>query len=387
MFNVEELKRQVYRCTRCGWCRASPNIVCPVYESDIPFEHNAARGKIALARGVIEGQLQLTDELVRDAFTCTSCGNCQEHCLSYHPYKTGALTGEPVIDPVETIELFKNYVVEHEGALPIHKEIHDCVKQEGNPFGEPASKRTDCLAEFKLKKEADVVYFVGCMSSYRLQSIAKSTARLLQKLDVNFTILENEVCCGSVLLRTGQSKEVTELMKSNLEQIQSTGATKVVFSCPGCFMTISRDYPKFGSDLEFEPIHLSEFLSGHLGQLEIKQSGTKTTYHDPCHLGRARKIYDAPREIMQTVYPNFVELNTNKELARCCGAGGGMRSAYPEISEKIASTRLEDIKNSGVQHIVSACPFCEFQFIEMAEKEGLNLDVKDIAEVLLENLQ
>jgi heterodisulfide reductase subunit D len=292
-----------------------------------------------------------------------------------------------VIDPVETIELFKNYVVEHEGALPIHKEIHDCVKQEGNPFGEPASKRTDCLAEFKLKKEADVVYFVGCMSSYRLQSIAKSTARLLQKLDVNFTILENEVCCGSVLLRTGQSKEVTELMKTNLEQIQSTGATKVVFSCPGCFMTISRDYPKFGSDLEFEPIHLSEFLSGHLGQLEIKQSGTKTTYHDPCHLGRARKIYDAPREIMQTVYPNFVELNTNKELARCCGAGGGMRSAYPEISEKIASTRLEDIKNSGVQHIVSACPFCEFQFIEMAEKEGLNLDVKDIAEVLLENLQ
>ena len=110
MFNVDELKRQVYRCTRCGWCRASPNIVCPVYESDIPFEHNAARGKIALARGVLEGQLQLTDELVRDAFTCTSCGNCQEHCLSYHPYKTGALTGEPVIDPVETIELFKTYV-------------------------------------------------------------------------------------------------------------------------------------------------------------------------------------------------------------------------------------------------------------------------------------
>ncbi|MHA2385282.1 MAG: 4Fe-4S dicluster domain-containing protein, partial [Candidatus Thorarchaeota archaeon] len=153
MFNIDELRRQVYRCTRCGWCRASPDTVCPVYESDLPWEHNAARGKIALARGVLEGQLQLTSELVRDAFTCTSCGNCQENCLSYHPFKTGAATGEPVIDPVETIELFKTYVVEHEGALPVHKEIHEHVRQEGNPFGDPRNKRTDCLAEFKTKKE------------------------------------------------------------------------------------------------------------------------------------------------------------------------------------------------------------------------------------------
>jgi Fe-S oxidoreductase len=152
-------------------------------------------------------------------------------------------------------------------------------------------------------------------------------------------------------------------------------------------MTISRDYPKFGSELEFEPIHLSEFLVDHLGQMKIKQNETKTTYHDPCHLGRALKIYDAPREIVKAVHPNFVELSTNKELARCCGAGGGMRSAYPEISEKIARTRLEDVKNTSVQQIVSACPFCEFQFMEMAKKEGLNLDVKDIAEVLLENLR
>jgi heterodisulfide reductase subunit D len=297
------------------------------------------------------------------------------------------LTGEPVIDPVETIELFKTYVVEHEGALPIHRKIHDHVKQVGNPFGDPASDRTNCLAEFEQKKEADVVYFVGCMSSYRLQDIAKSTASLLQKLDVNFTTLENEVCCGSVLLRTGQSKEVSESIKTNLEQIQSTGASKVVFSCPGCFMTISRDYPKFGSELEFEPIHLSEFLLDYLGQMKIKQNDTKTTYHDPCHLGRALKIFDAPREIMKAVYPNFVELNPNKELARCCGAGGGMRSAYPEIAEKIARTRLEDVKNAGVQQIVSACPFCEYQFMEMSDKAGIDLDVKDIAEILLENLQ
>jgi Fe-S oxidoreductase len=121
--------------------------------------------------------------------------------------------------------------------------------------------------------------------------------------------------------------------------------------------------------------------------MKIKQNDTKTTYHDPCHLGRALKIFDAPREIMKAVYPNFVELNPNKELARCCGAGGGMRSAYPEIAEKIARTRLEDVKNTGVQQIVSACPFCEYQFMEMSDKAGIDLDVKDIAEILLENLQ
>jgi len=385
MFNVDELKRQVYRCTRCGWCRASPDIVCPVYDSDYPWEHNAARGKIALARGVLEGQLQLTEELVRDAFTCTSCGNCQENCLSYHPYKTGAASGTPVIDPVETIELFKTYIVELEGALSVHQNIHADVKQEGNPFGDPAIKRTEFLADFK-KKEAEVVYFVGCMSSYRMQQIATSTAKLLQKI-TDFTILENEVCCGSVLLRTGQHNEITELIKTNIEQINDTGASSVVFSCPGCFMTISRDWPKFGETLDFQPIHLSEFVLGHLKDLSIIPIDLKTTYHDPCHLGRARKVYDAPREVLNEVCTNLVEIDTNKETAKCCGAGGGMRSAFPEITEKIAHSRLEEIKNTGAQLLVSACPFCEYQFVETAAKDVMNIQVKDIAEVLLESLQ
>ncbi|MHA2003082.1 MAG: (Fe-S)-binding protein [Candidatus Thorarchaeota archaeon] len=385
MFNIDELRRQVYRCTRCGWCRASPDTVCPVYESDLPWEHNAARGKIALARGVLEGQLQLTSELVRDAFTCTSCGNCQENCLSYHPFKTGAATGEPVIDPVETIELFKTYVVEHEGALPVHKEIHEHVIQEGNPFGDPRNKRTDCLAEFKTKKEADVVYFVGCMSSYRLQDIAKSTAKILQKLDIDFTILENEVCCGSVLLRTGQRKEVVDLVNANLDQITATGASKVIFSCPGCFMTISRDYPKFIENLGFEPIHLTEFVLTHMKHLEVKQNNAITTYHDPCHLGRARNVYDAPREVLKSIFPKYIEMERTKETTKCCGAGGGMRSAYPSIAEKIGKTRLDDVMDVNAQLLVSACPFCIYQLKESIEDSGANIEVKDIAEVLLEN--
>ncbi len=385
MFDVEELKRQVYRCTRCGWCRASPTMVCPVYESDTPWEHNTARGKIALARGVLENQLELSNELVKDAFTCTSCGNCQEHCLSYHPYKTGAALGAPVIDPVETIELFKAYVVEQEGALPIHQTIHNYVKQEGNPFGEPAKNRTEFLSEYK-KKEADVVYFVGCMSSYRMQQIATATAKLLQKT-TDFTIIENEVCCGSVLLRTGQRKEVSDLINANLEQIKDTGASTVVFSCPGCYLTFSRDYPKFGDQLDFQTTHISEFMVENSKGLKFNQIQTKVTYHDPCHLGRASKIYEAPREVLKPILPNFIEPETSKENAKCCGAGGGMRSAYPEITEKIAHTRLKEIVNTGAQSLISVCPFCEFQFTETAAKTGISIEVKDLAEILLESLQ
>jgi len=384
MFNVEELKRQIYRCTRCGWCRASPDIVCPIYESDLPWEHNTPRGKIFIARGVLENQLKVTDELVRDAFTCTSCGNCREHCLSYHPYKTGVVS-EPVIDPVETIELFKAYVVEEGGALPVHQNLFEHVKRVGNPFGEPPEKRTDFLAEFK-KKEAEVVYFVGCMSSYRIRQIAQATAKLLQKI-ADFTILENEVCCGSVLLRTGQRKAVSELIKANLEQINDTGASSVVFSCPGCYMTVSRDYPKFGEKLEFQPVHISEFVLDYLSDFQLESIEAKATYHDPCHLGRACQIYEAPREVLKAVCTNYVELGTSKEAAKCCGAGGGMRSAFPELADKLALARLKEVTNTGSRLLVSACPFCEFQFVETASKRGINVEVKDLTEVLVESLR
>ncbi|MFQ5818936.1 MAG: (Fe-S)-binding protein [Candidatus Heimdallarchaeota archaeon] len=385
MFNVEELKKQVYRCTRCGWCRASPNIVCPIYESDLPWEHNTPRGKISIARGVLESQLKVTDELVRDVFTCTSCSNCREHCLSYHPYKSGVVSGKPVIDPVETIELFKAYVVEEGGALPVHQNLFAHIKRVGNPFGEAAEKRTDFLDEFK-KKEAEVVYFVGCMSSYRMRQIAHATATILQKV-ADFTILENEVCCGSVLLRTGQIKSISELIQVNLEQINNTGALSVVFSCPGCYMTFSRDYPKFGAKLEFQPIHISEFVLDNLNGFQLSSIETKATYHDPCHLGRACQIYEAPREVLKTVCTNFIELKTSREDAKCCGAGGGMRSAYPDIADKLAFARLKEVTNTGSRLLVSACPFCEYQFIVTASNHNINIEVKDFTEVLVESIR
>ncbi len=385
MFNMEELKRQVYRCTRCGWCRASPNIVCPVYESDLPWEYNTPRGKISIAKGILENQLTVTDELVRNVFTCTSCNNCREHCLSYHPYKTSAVSGKPVIDPVETIELFKAYIVEKGSILPVHQDLYTHIKRVGNPFGEAVEKRNDFLIEFK-KKEADVVYFVGCMSSYKIQQIAQATVNILQKT-ADFTILENEVCCGSVLLRTGQRKAISELIKINLEQINDVGASSVVFSCPGCYMTFSRDYPKFGAKLEFQPIHISEFILDHLNNFQLSSFETKAIYHDPCHLGRACQIYEAPREVLKTVCANFIELKTSKEDAKCCGAGGGMRSAFPDIADKLAFARLKEVTNTGSRLLVSTCPFCEFQFNVTATNHRINVEVKDLTEILIESIR
>lgn len=168
------------------------------------------------------------------------------------------------------------------------------------------------------------------------------------------------------MLRMGDP-EYQRVFTHNIELFNSLGIEALVTSCAGCFKTISEDYPRVGR-LNFEVLHTAQFLRRLLdtGELQLTNPVEKTvTYHDPCHLGRASRVYDDPRAIMAAIPGlELIEMPRNREYSRCCGAGGGLKSGYPEVQNKMAQERVKEAEETGASDLVSCCPFC-FQGLQV----------------------
>lgn len=234
-----------------------------------------------------------------------------------------------------------------------------------------------------------MLYFRGCTARERLNSISNSIEELLDLINLDFKTLENEECCGSVLLRTGFVDEAKEIMKKNVSKLKDE---KIIVSCAGCYKTFKKDYNEL-LDIELEVIHISQLLrdlikegkfDSFLFNSESVHNYTQNesvTYHDPCHLARHMGEYDAPREVIN-MFSNLNEMEFNKENSRCCGSGGGVKSAFPEIAQSIAIERVIDAENTGCSTIVTSCPFCKLNL-----DENSSLEVLDLSEFVLKQIK
>lgn len=220
-----------------------------------------------------------------------------------------------------------------------------------------------------------IIYFRGCVAREKLVNIGKATEEILKAAEIDYKVLDHEKCCGSFLLRTGFVEDAREVMKETLKEIDEG---KVLVSCAGCYRTFKKDYSEL-LGAEVDVMHTSKFFNELIekGIIELKHVDKKVTYHDPCHLGRHLEEYDAPRAIISKT-GNLVEMEFNREKARCCGAGAGVRSAYREITEEIALARLDDAKNIDAENIITACPFCILNIDSACLKEDYVLDISEI---------
>lgn len=298
--------------------------------------------------------------LLKDFYKCTSCGLCELICQ----YK---------LKLTKIWEEKREKLVSSGKYLPAHKKIADITLFYGNPYGESQDMRTS------LKSESGTLYFVGCMSSFKVKSIAESAMKVLKLLGIEFTTLgKDEICCGSTMIRTGFKEVAEKLFIKNVRNWQKMRVERIITSCPGCYRTIKKDYPIFAErkeiDFNFEVFHITQILDKELKNFNLNL-GT-ATYHDPCHLGRHSGIFDEPRNVLKKIGYEIVEMERNREFSACCGAGGGLRAQFPEISKKIALDRVREAKNTGAKVLVTSCPFCVYQF----DKVRLNLDVKDVVE-------
>lgn len=214
-----------------------------------------------------------------------------------------------------------------------------------------------------------MLYFRGCTAREKLTGIQDATEKLLKLADVDYHVLEDEKCCGSVLLRTGFLKEAQEQIEKNTEILK--GET-VITSCAGCYKTFKDDYG--GVDV----IHISQLLNQLIneGKLDVSKTDLDVTYHDSCHLGRHCDEFDEPREVIKSV-ANLIEMENVRENSLCCGAGGGVKSAYPEIASEMGKSRIDQAKETGCETLVTPCPFCKLNL------ENDDLEVLDLTEFLV----
>lgn len=369
--SITEFREDVQKCMRCGFCVAQ----CPT-EEYMGFESNSPRGRMQTIKALIEGEIAVNEYLMNRIYDCSLCGYCRWRC-------------PPGVNTVNAIEAARAYFVENNCYPKIHGEFATRLRKFGNPYGEPLEKRSAWApSDFTVPRKAEALYFVGCTSALRFPEVAQATVRLLQAAGVNFTIMSNEVCCGSIMFRTGLREAAEETAEKVIRMVEDTGASTILFSCPGCYRTFAVDYPTMlGEPLRYELKHISQYLL-EVDELKLVNSlKVKVTYHDPCHLGRHLGVYEAPRRLLASIPGvRLVEMDRRGVTSFCCGAGGGVRGAFPDISLSIAGERVREAAATGAEILASACPFCKRNLQDAAAQLRTPMKVLDIVELLSASL-
>ncbi|MFZ7121185.1 MAG: (Fe-S)-binding protein [Eubacteriaceae bacterium] len=373
---LEKYKKMAFACSRCGMCIVGEaGYVCPVQQHTGGFDQYVARGRNQIAKAILNGDLEYSNELMESTFTCLGCNSCHVQCTRMDP-----LTGEKnIIEETKlTNALRVDLVKAGYGPPEPLKAVDASVKSAHNVFGLPEERRGKWAEGLNLPKSGDTVYFAGCYSSYRDTKTAKATVAILRAGGIEPAYLaEEEWCCGVPQLADGNVGLAEELIVHNMEALKAAGVKRVITSCAGCFHAIKSDYPEVIGNLPFEVVHSSEVIAELIdsGKIKLDKEVAKTfTYHDPCHLGRHEGVYEEPRKVLNSISgANLVEMPRNKENSWCCGGGSVVSTAFPELSSDIANGRVEEAKDTEAEAIVSTCPSCEKGLSAAARKSKMKV--------------
>lgn len=357
---LEKVKNDILSCGRCGMCIINhKGPVCPIHQHTEGFDETVARGRNCIARALYEGQIELTQEIVDNCYTCLGCKNCQVACG-----KLDLKTMQLAIDE-EKIQNELRKEIYKAGMQPEPLQAIDkAIEEKHNPFALAPSQRAVWADGLELPAKGETVYFAGCYAAYRNPKLAKATVQILRAGGIDAAYLgENEWCCGVPQLNDGNEELAEQIIVHNIEALKAAGCKKVITSCAGCFHALKSVYPEIAGEMSFEVVHTSEVIAELIkeGKLNFTtEIPCKVTYHDPCHLGRHEGVYDAPREILAAIPGvELVEMYRNKDRAWCCGGGSVVSNVYPQLTADISADRVAEAQGTGAEMIVSACPSCE----------------------------
>ena len=248
------------------------------------------------------------------------------------------------------------------------------------------------MAEFMAQgKQPEILFWVGCAGSFddRVKKITKAFAKLLNKANIEFAVLgTEESCTGDPAKRAGNEFLFQMQAIANIEVLNTYEIKKIVTACPHCFNTIKNEYPELGGN--YQVMHHTEFLKTMLDQKRLtiqggKFKGKRITFHDPCYLGRANNVYEVPRELIQKLEAELVEMKNCRRNGLCCGAGGAQMFKEAEKGDKdINVKRTEQALNVKPEIIATGCPFCNTMItdgVKVKEKEN-DVAVLDVVELI-----
>jgi len=410
MNKLQELYEEISKCNKCGFCQS----VCPVFQ-ETRIEGSVARGRLALIRETVEGQIAFDHEFKDTLYECLLCKNCVENC-------PGGVIGDSILLAArETMaanhiplvqKLVFNHLLKHPKRLSLTGRLLQIYEKTGlrKAFRKtgligllgPLAKSEDFLPKIANTfrdlqgglapnpQEANykVSFFLGCGTNLLKPSQGFAAVNTLRKLGC-FVQIPETLCCSLPAVSYGHSGVAQEMAKKNIELLLAEESDYIVSDCASCSSAL-KDYPKlFKEDDAYYQKALDVACKVHdYAQLTLKLSTGSwqwpkeqvVTYHVPCHLARGLKAGSEPKKLLADIKGlNYVEL---PEADYCCGAAGSYFITYPELSEKVLRRKMQNIKKTGASLVATSCPACVMQLERGARMINHPVKVMHIAEII-----
>jgi len=392
MEKEEKTEELLSRCVKCGRCRS----VCPTFEL-IRREWAVARGRVSLVEALEEKRLSPSPRLEDHISTCLLCMACEEICTNETPVveivkraraKLAEASGFPLYKRllkrvledtnlahrlvrlgILTRPLWGKTAKDYRGIalrIPILKEI-GLVPPLEKPFSQKAPQETGAGTK------GTVALFLGCLLDYVYPSIAQATVELLAKLGYRVVIPKGQGCCGYPHTAMGDRQGAERLKEKNIKALESSGASIIVTACATCTAHLKRAY-----NLSIPVMDIAEVLLEAGPQAFRHKLTEKATYHQPCHLGRGQKI-----NVLPFLKGLLGELLVEMEgYDRCCGFGGTMALAYPQVSLGIGEKKAQAIAQTGCKVVLTDCPACILQINRSLARKGIKAQALHIVEAI-----
>ena len=382
-----------WACTSCARCQD----VCPAYASGkdlnpMQIIHDVRNYANDHASTLFAGESPEEDIIARfgegSIWACTTCHACVEACPIYidHVPKLTDARRHLMMERMEFDESVEDTV------MPLMATIEN-LESDSNPYGLPAHERGDWAEglDVKVAEPAEYIYFAGCAASFdeRNKKVARDTISIMKEAGLDVGILGmQEGCTGDAARRAGNEYLFQMLAETNLSTFEEIGVKKIVASCPHCFHTLGKEYKDYGGE-DIEVMHHSQLIN-HLqseGKLPQPKHDGSVTFHDPCYLGRIGGELDAPRDIIGGV---DVEAERHGRDSFCCGAGGAqmwMEEHVDEGYDRVNVIRSKELAATGAETVAVGCPFCSTMVTDGLSAIGAEMEVKDVAELVWEQIK
>jgi len=370
-----------YACSQCGYCIDQ----CDQYYGR-GWESQSPRGKWTYLKMVMEGEAEFDQRAVDTFMSCTTCEMCNRTCQLDLPNESSWLK-------------LRGLLIDGRGyhTFPPFEIMVNTMRQQGNIWAGYAKDRDGWITDEirpSIKEKAEYAFFPGCTSSFVEQDVAQSAALLLKDAGIDYAYMgKDEQCCGIPMLVAGRWEVFDETAAKNIEGMKKTGATKIVTTCPACWLVWEVYYrhwaEEHGVDFPFHTMHYADVLAEKINEGTFvlpNDIGRKVTYHDPCHMGRAGVRFEGPRTLINAIPgSDFREMRFNKYDAHCCGAVLTL-VADPDVAEEIGAIRVQEAIDSGADTLITACPCCRVQLKRSRDLRNLPIEIKDLATLAAESM-
>jgi len=346
--------------------------VCPTYQITAEKLFSPMH-RLQTVHEVLENGT-VSEQMIESLYNCPKCMACETVCPEE-------------IEITQVVDAGRRMLVKRElGPLERGKKIIEGILKQGNAVNGDPSKRLAWLPEAFPRKESETLLFLGCLPSYLVKDAASASYLVLKRLGIDFMILEDEGCCGTYIYEAGDSDLAREYFQRNVDRFTSLGVKKLIVPCNGCLKCFKYFYPEILGEFPFQISHMVEVIYNTVKQDPSVLDKVKRAlcYQDPCRLARGEEMTEEPRELLTWCGAEVKDMKLHREQAICCGAGGGIRSLYRDLSTEMASRLFEQAPG---ETLVSPCPFCTFQLRSTAQSKKINKEVIYFAKIVLDSLK